>query len=197
MVSSLFVPLGFAEPVTIQGKCLLCMLALGTKDRDKSLPPNQKQEWETRKRSLNSLQDIHIPWIYIPISPATAPHKELHIFSDASTKAVAVLAYLWVYSRYSSVSVGFVMGKAKLAPQKGHTIPRLELCGAVLAVELADMIQRQMDFKLESTTFHTDNKVVLGYIYNQSWRFFVNVSNTMECNRWSSSLEQWKYVPTE
>jgi hypothetical protein len=29
--------------------------------------------------------------------------------------------------------LGFVMGKAKLAPQAGHSIPRLELCGAVLA----------------------------------------------------------------
>lgn len=36
--------------------------------------------------------------------------------------------------------VSFDMDKVKLAPVPEHTIPRLELCAAVLAVDLADLI---------------------------------------------------------
>lgn len=44
--------------------------------------------------------------------------------------------------------VGFVMGKAKLAPQTVFTVPRLELYVAVLAVEMAEKIVQELDIKL-------------------------------------------------
>lgn len=59
------------------------------------------------------------------------------------------------------------MGKVKLALLPEHTIPRLELCAAVLAVEVADLISSEMDMDLDTITFYTDSKVVLGYIHNQ------------------------------
>lgn len=41
----------------------------------------------------------------------------------------------------------WVMGKSKLATRPAHEVRRLELCAAVLAVELADFITDEM--KLE------------------------------------------------
>ncbi|ETE57916.1 infB, partial [Ophiophagus hannah] len=117
--------------------------------------------------------------------------------THASTKAVAAVAYLRVYSGESNIYVRFVMGKAKLAPQQGHTIPWLELCGAALAAELADTITKMIDLELEPTTFYTDSKVVLGYIYNESRCFYVYVSIRVERIRRSSKPEQWRYVPTD
>lgn len=73
--------------------------------------------------------------------------------------------------------VSFVMGKVKLVPLPEHTIPRLELCAAVLAVEVADLISSETDIDLDTITFYTDSKVVLGYIHNQTRPFHVNVNN--------------------
>ncbi len=42
------------------------------------------------------------------------------------------------------------MGKAKLSPEQ--TVPRLELCATVLAVELAELISSEIDMPLEDTT---------------------------------------------
>ncbi len=47
------------------------------------------------------------------------------------------------------------------------------------------------------TKFFTDSKVVLGYIYNESKRFYVYVHNRVQRIRQSSRPEQWHYVRTE
>lgn len=49
--------------------------------------------------------------------------------------------------------VRFVMGKLKLAPRPVHTIPSLELCAAVLAVELHELIRDEMDIEVDSVKF--------------------------------------------
>lgn len=61
--------------------------------------------------------------------------------------------------------VGFVWGKSKLSPQPPSSIPRLELCATVLAVEMAELIQEELDVNIDSVSVYTDGKVVLGYIY--------------------------------
>lgn len=78
------------------------------------------------------------------------------------------------------------MGKAKLTPRPTHTIPRLELCAAALAVELADLVSGELDIHLNDTHFYTDSKVVLGYIYNDTRCFYVYVSNRVAWIRRSS-----------
>ncbi len=84
------------------------------------------------------------------------------------------------------------MGKVKLAPLPEHTIPRLERCTAVLAVELADLISSEIDMDFDTITFYIDSKLVLGYIHNQTRRFYVN-SRVLRIRR-SSQPEQWYYV---
>ena len=45
-------------------------------------------------------------------------------------------------------------------------------------------------------SFHTDSKVVLGYIHNQSRRFYIYVANRIERIRKVTQPSQWFYVPT-
>ena len=70
--------------------------------------------------------------------------KELHIFSDASTKAIVVVAYLRT-TDYGDIQTGFIIGKAKLAPRPEWSIPGVELYAAVLAVELSELISSEID----------------------------------------------------
>ena len=196
-VNSIYDPLGFVAPVTIQGKAILRELTQDNGDWDSTLPQEMEEMWITWRSSLRDLSSLQIPRPYTEISPTEVSHRELCVFCDASTKAIAAVAYLKLTDTNGTIHVGFVMGKAKLAPLPEHTVPRLELCAAVLAVELAELISSEIDMQLNNTTFYSDSKVVLGYIKNETRRFYVYVSNRVQRIRNYSRPEQWQYVSTD
>ncbi|XP_025767154.1 uncharacterized protein LOC112848179 [Oreochromis niloticus] len=196
-INSLFDPLGFVTPVTVQGKSLLRELTLDGTDWDSPLPQDKCKVWETWKNSLQELQHLHIPRAYTTTSCSNASRTEICIFSDASTKAIGAVAYLKTTDANDQIHVGFILGKARLAPPTEPTIPRLELCAAVLAVEVAEFIVQEIDIQIDAVTFYCDSKVVLGYIHNQSKHFYVYVHNRVQRIRQSTQPNQWRYVPTE
>lgn len=193
MVNSLYDPLGFAAPVIIKGKALLRELTASTIDWDTPLPQEKAGIWTRWKDSLKDLSSIRIPRMYSPVSPLNALRRILNVFSDASTMAIGAVAYLQVIDCNGYSHTGFVMGKAKLAARPEHTVPRLELCAAVLAVELAELIQSEIDLQLDETLLYTDSRVVLGYIYNETRSFYVYVNNRVQRIRRSTKPEQWCY----
>lgn len=195
-VNRLFDPLGFAAPLIIQGRILMRDLVAETTDWDSPLSDSDRQLWENWKMTLIPLEDAVIPRRYVPVAPRVCVNKRLHIFSDASEKAIAAVAYMAVSDISGKVHVGFVCGKSKVAPKHGHTMPRLELCAAVLAVELGDMLSEHLDILQVDIHYYTDSMVVLGYIQNQVRRFYIYVSNRVEKIRRLSVPEQWQYVST-
>ena len=106
---------------------------------------------------------------------------------------MSAVAYLKVW-KGDDVHVGFVLGKSKLSPTHGHTIPRLELCAAVLSTELAAFITNQLDVTIDDVKFYTDSRVVLGYIHNRTRRFHTYVSNRVHRIHLRSSPQQWNFV---
>lgn len=195
-VNSLYDPLGFLAPITVHGRLILRELTTQAEDWDSPLPKDMEIEWTRWKQSLQDLEGLQIPRPYTSFSTAGALRRELCVFADASVKAIAAVAYIKVTSHQEQTEIGFVFGKAKLAPQPDLTIPRLELCAAVLAVEIAEMIITEMDTTFDKITYYTDSKVVLGYIHNQSRRFYVYVHNRILRIHQSPCSGQWKYVPT-
>ena len=61
---------------------------------------------------------------------------------------------------------------------------------------MTDPVHEELEQKPDSVTYYSDSKVVLGYISNESRRFYVYVSNRVERIRRSSAPHQWKYVAT-
>ncbi|XP_068227672.1 uncharacterized protein [Palaemon carinicauda] len=195
MVNIIYDPLGFLAPNIIHGKLLLRKLVSETGDWDQPLSDETATEWISWRNTLQELENLRIPRTYVPYLSETVS-KELHVFSDASKKAIAAVAYLRTTDISGTPSLGFVLGKAKVAPTGGHTIPRLELCAAVLAIEIAQYITDNLDISIERVKYHTDSKVVLGYINNETRRFYTYVANRVERIRRFFDSSQWNYVPT-
>ena len=166
---------------------------------DDAILMNITNAWKTWCNSLQYLSTIQIPRTIVPISLRDSDRIEMHLFSDASEKAVCAVAYLRVTSIQGNTHLGFIARKSKLSPQHCHTIPRLELCAAVLSTELAAFVLKQIDVSIQKVNFYTDinSRIVLGYIYNETRRFHTYVANRVQRIRQHSNPEQWDYISTD
>ncbi|XP_068742033.1 uncharacterized protein [Montipora capricornis] len=87
-----------------------------------------------------------------------------------------------------------ILGKARVAPLRSVTIPRLELTAATISVRVANVLKEELDYEELQDFYWTDSKVVLGFISNESRRFHVYVANRVQFIRDQTSPDQWRYV---
>ncbi|XP_073243584.1 uncharacterized protein [Porites lutea] len=86
------------------------------------------------------------------------------------------------------------MGKARLAPVREISIPRLELTAAVISVKLSKIIRDELDMNFQKVFYRTDSMSVLKCINNESKRFHVFESNRLTVIHNGSSHSEWHYV---
>ena len=195
-LNSVYDPLGFVAPMIICGKMILREITAGC-DWDEPLNPELESKWRSWRESLLSLDNFATSRMYVPQSLSTSVRKELHIFSDASEKAICAVAYVRVTMDNGDFSTGFVMGKCKLAPVHGHSVPRLELCAALVAAQLGETITESLSIAFDSFKYYSDSRVVLGYIHNTTRRFYNYVSNRVQRILCTTKAEQWGYINTK
>ncbi|XP_042228804.1 uncharacterized protein LOC121870898 [Homarus americanus] len=121
---------------------------------------------------------------------------QLHTFCNASQAAYGAVTYLRLVDSGGSIQCSFVYGWAKLAPLKQLTIPRLELCAAVLAVNADRTIRREMTMTIHESYFWMDSMLVLQYISNSSRRFQTFVANRIAVIQELSRTDQWRHDGT-
>lgn len=87
---------------------------------------------------------------------------------DASLLAYAAVSYVWHKYADGEVTVRFIAAKAKVAPTKAPSVPRLELMAAVLGPRLARKVSELLQIPFENCTLWKDSKDVIFYIHGQS-----------------------------
>ena len=118
------------------------------------------------------------------------------MFSDASKDAIGTAVYLREINSEGGIRVSLLFGRSKIAPTHSTSIPRLELCSAVLATKAVRMIRRELDIKVDEEIYYSDSKVVLGHIQNESRRFYMYVANHVQMIRNTTEPSQWRYIDT-
>nr|XP_039264588.1 uncharacterized protein LOC120340408 [Styela clava] len=145
---------------------------------------------------LPKLQEVSIPRCFKPPGFKT-DHIELHTFCDASQVGYGAVSYLRMTSQNGVIRCSFVLGKSRVTPRKQITIPRLELCSAVLAVKLSRFVLKELEYKVNNVYYWTDSTSVLQYLSNTSARYHVFVANRVAQIRNSSAIVQWRHVDTK
>ncbi|XP_046145399.1 uncharacterized protein LOC123988692 [Osmia bicornis bicornis] len=131
----LFDPLGWASSVLIRAKTLLQDLWLSGADWDEPLSVRLEESWLQFRQDLEEVKTISLPR-WVSYRDAMQDHIELHGFCDASERAYAAAVYVRLPSTSTMANVHLLIAKTKLAPIKLCSIPRLELCGALLLARL-------------------------------------------------------------
>lgn len=121
----------------------------------------------------------------------------IHTFVNASTEAYRTVLYIR-HEKYSGeILTRFIAAKARVAPLKAISIPRLELTAAVLGLRLTEEVSKTLKIPICDGNFWSDSMNVLWWVRNHSCNFKPFISNRVGEIQTNSKPEQWRYVPTE
>ena len=100
---------------------------------------------------------------------------EVHGFADASERAYSAAVYLRVVHPSQSAKLSLLAARTKVAPTKLQSIPRLELCGALLLARLQSTLQNSLSLGRVKVHSWTDASVALAWIraHPSKWKPFV------------------------
>ena len=197
IVSSIYDPLGFLAPVILPARQILqglCKTKLGWDDQ---IPQEMAQVWQKWLNSLTLLDAFKIARSFAPKDFGEITAAQLHHFCDASERGYGSVSYLRLTNTRREVSIAFVMGKARVAPLKQTTIPRLELGAAVLAVRINKMLKTELEINMEEPVFWSDSMTVLQYIASNTKRFKTYVANRVSIIRELSKVTQWRHISSK
>ena len=196
VVSSLYDPLGYVSPVTLGGKLLLqemCRLDLAW---DAEMPENLQGRWRTWIGQLSEVSEFQLRRSFVPTNFGTPATYQLHHFADASQLAYGVVTFLRITNQSGDVACTLVLSRARVAPIKRPSIPRLELTAATVAAQTDAKMRSELDIPLLESVFWTDSTTVLKYIHNQSARYKTFVANRVNIIRELTCVTSWRHVGT-
>ncbi|XP_049885438.1 uncharacterized protein LOC126380224 [Pectinophora gossypiella] len=192
-VMSIFDPLGLASPCTIQSRILMQRIWRSGIGWDEQLKELEKELWEKWLKDLQLLREVSIArWYRI-----TGDEVELHVFADASELAYAAVAYIVGAGEDGQRTVAMVAGKARVAPLKIVSIPRMELQAAVLACRLANTVVNEIGKSISSTTLWSDSRTVLAWIANDNRDYPKFVAHRLAEIDQCVSRGNWRWVPSQ
>ncbi|KAL0829434.1 hypothetical protein ABMA28_004206 [Loxostege sticticalis] len=190
-IAKTFDPLGWLAPAIITLKIFMQKLWLAGLDWDEELPQQLRDEWLTYLSNFTLTEGIQFPrWLNVTENTSRV---ELHGFSDASCAAYACVVYLRVFDG-DRVHVNLIMSKAKVAPVKQVSLPRLELCGSVLLARMLNHLKTLLQIEDENVFAWSDSTIVLAWLRKtpSAWTTFV-ANRTSEILTLTNS-SQWSHI---
>jgi len=135
-IALIYDPLGLLSPVIMQCKIFMQQLWHIKINCDDQLVTELKEHWQSLQRNLPIVNGIQIDRLVI--SKGKLRRIELHGFCDASEVAYGACVKLRSIDVQGNITIRLLCSKSRVAPLKRLTLPRLELCTAML---LADVYQ--------------------------------------------------------
>ena len=188
LIACLCDPLGTRAPLVITLKIILQDVwkeGLAWNDPVPLEKRNSIQKWIDKYQSAPL---IDFPCCINPKSSANELH-ELHILRDPSHLAYGAVAFIRTSSE-NDVSCSFLISKAKVAPIKQLSIPKMELQAAVLGTCIARLVKTHQIILFKETVFWCDSTAVLAWI-KSSDKLKIYVFNRVREFHENSSSDSW------
>ncbi|XP_037826677.1 uncharacterized protein LOC119614634 [Lucilia sericata] len=189
-IAKLFDPAGWLAPCIVLAKILMQKIWIDGTDWDEHLLPDTLGQWKSFEDSYLSINSIRIPrWIgYVPNSEV-----QFHGFCDASEKAYAAALYIRI-STNSSVQTSLISSKTKVAPIKTLSIPRLELCGALLLAEMIEILIPSLDVENYTISCWTDSIIVISWLAKPPCNWLTFVANRVSKISQIVPFSKWNHI---
>lgn len=194
-VARIFDPMGWFAPAIIPARILTqeaWRLKVGW---DTPLPEGIFQQWSDWVKVMPVITEHPVPR-HLGLKDKTIQNQELHGFSDASTHAFGGVVYLRTFYASLEVTVDNITAKARVAPLKELTVPRLELCGAVVLARVLHAVASDLKIEDSSVFAWTGSAIVLGWLNRTPSKLSVFVGNRVMKVTELVQAPHWRYVNT-
>ncbi|XP_055622597.1 uncharacterized protein LOC129766156 [Toxorhynchites rutilus septentrionalis] len=197
IIATLFDPLGLVGATITTAKIFMQLLWTIEDETgqiigwDQPLSSTVGELWRNFQNQLPLLNHIRIErCVIIP----RAIRMEIHCFSDASERAYGGCLYLRSLDATGNVMVRLLTSKSRVAPLKCQTIPRLELCGALLVSQLFKRVKESIKMNIDAY-FWTDSTCVMRWIKASPTCWTTFVANRVSKIQTITNGYTWRHVP--
>jgi hypothetical protein len=192
-ISSIYDPMGFLSPVIMVAKILMQDVWRAGIDWDDALPPNLLAVWKAWASELEFIAKLKIPRCFRKQSKPL--EYELHVFTDASEAGFGACVYIRAKYGEENFSLNLILAKARVAPLRQLSIPRLELQGAVLGARLCASAIKELGPIASNVTYWCDSQTVLQWIHSTRCKYHAFVAHRITEIADTSKASQWRHVP--
>ena len=193
-IAKIFDPLGLLQPTIVNAKLIMQELWKLELDWDESVPISIHTQWSNFSSQLPQLHNVSFPR---KLMAYNATQIQLHGFCDASEKAYGACIYVRSTDQTGHVQTQLFCAKSRVSPiKKVQSIPRLELCGALLLMKLHKSVTAAIDTKIDRSTFWSDSTVVLHWINTSPHALKTFVANRVAEIRANTDPGDWRHVRT-
>ena len=176
VLASLFDPLGIISPLIIYVKVLFQEVCKAKIDWDEEFTGETRRKWEVWRRDLIEVNEVVVPRCVYTSPTEDVLDCSLHGFGDASQKSYCAVIY-FVYRTNVGVYVQILTSKARVAPLKPTSIPRLELMSARLLAQVMKSVKDALENHvcIDYTYYWLDSMTALYWIKNTGeWKQFLS-----------------------
>nr|XP_049466981.1 uncharacterized protein LOC125908326 [Anopheles coluzzii] len=193
---SIYDPLGLIAGVLFYLKVLLqevWRLHLGWDDE---VPEEIQHKWDAWMERLPELESFIIPRCYRQLASLTESSLQLHVFVDAGADGYAAVAY-FRFECHGRIEVSLVGSKARVAPLKYLSVPRLELQAAVMGCRIASSITSAHRETIRGSYFWTDSTDVIDWINADHRKYSIFVAHRVAEVLDTTNVDDWRWLPTK
>ncbi len=187
-VATLYDAHGLVAPHVVVARIILQDVWRDGKQWDEEIDGTLLTRWKQWLKKTPCLKELRIPR-QLAVNPDVGPR--LHVFCDASADAYASAAY---YTTGGEARLA--IAKARVAPLKALSIPRLEMMGAELATETAAVVLKAFPIQDSDVFFWTDSRNVLSWVHSESRTLTTFIGNRVTRVLEASKVWQWRWVPS-
>jgi hypothetical protein len=90
-----------------------------------------------------------------------------------------------------------ICSKNRVAPLRPTTIPRLELCAAVLLIQLISKLKTTLNLPISKYSYWTDSQIVIAWIKTEPHKLKTFIANRISKIQESSDMSDWSYINTK
>ncbi|GFT85210.1 integrase catalytic domain-containing protein [Trichonephila clavipes] len=193
-IAKIFDPVGLMAPVNSKAKIFLQRLWRSKLEWNDLLPAEEYREWQQFLVSLENINNIEIPRRILVAFPEVI---EIHGFADASERCYGAAVYCKSKTLKSETLVRLITSKSRVALIKSLTIPRLELCAAVLLAKLVKRVVAALQLETAELYLWSDSMIVLEWLRKEPMDLKTFVQNRVAKIQELYPNQLWRHVPSD